>query len=480
MTNHPFNSPATRKNPGNGRKRMALWALRVFAYALAFLSLPALVGLVGINNVVKQVHSQPEAYEVDLAPPLHDPSKPTVAVLLSNVWTEITDFLGPYQVLSASEAFNVYAVAPERKLTTLNGVLDVLPHYSIAEFEAQGIAPDVIVVPYIADIHGEANRPLLTWIKAQADQGVTVLSICMGAEVVAASGALEGRQATTIWRGLDQLEKAYPATRWIRGVRYVDDGNIISSAGVTSGIDATLYLLKRLKGEALATEVAEKLNYPHVQFMSDPMQPVSYRSWDLAPMALHAAYQWDRSVLGVMLHHGVTELELASVVEMYSAAVASAVTIAQTRQPIETAHGLHVVPRRTLSSAPRLDRLLIPGVPEQGPMTTWASQKQLPVATPHADLMATGAHYSFDAIILDLAARENQAIAQATAASLEYPIEHLQLPGTSRPLSLMLRPLLLGLLGVGLLFAVEKAVKARRERQALKEPHASLKRSPVG
>jgi transcriptional regulator GlxA family with amidase domain len=476
MANHPINPSATRKH-------VALRALRVFAYALAFLSLPVAVGLLGINNVMKQVHGQPEAFEVDLAPPLHDPSKPTVAVLLSNVWTEITDFLGPYQVLSASEAFNVYAVAPERKLTTLNGVLDVLPHYSITEFEAHGFHPDIIVVPYIADIHGGANRPLLAWIEAQADQGVTVLSICMGAEVVAASGALDGRQATAIWSGLDQLEKEYPATHWIRGVRYASDGNIISSAGVTSGIDATLYLLKRLKGEALAMQVADKLNYPHVQFMSDPMQPMSYRLWDLAPMALHAAYQWDRAALGVALHHGVTELELASVVELYSAAVASTVTIAEARRPIETAHGLHVVPRHTPSSAPQLDRLLIPGTPEQAfmtAMTRWTSQRQLPLATPHADLMTTGAHYSFDAINLDLAERENQIIAQATAASLEYPIEHLQLPGRSWPYSLMLRPLLLGLLGVGLLFAVEKAVKVRRERRALKEPHASLKRSPVG
>lgn len=215
-------------------KRTLLRILRILGYVLAFLTLPALVALLDVRNYVAHRNQSSPPFAADLEPPPHDPNKPTVAIVLSNVWTEITDFLGPYEVLTTSEAYNMYAVAPERKLSPLNGVLDVMPHYSFAEFEGQGLTPDIVVVPYMNKVYSAANAPVLEWIKKQRDAGSQVLSICRGAEVVAASGILNGRQATTYWLFFNRLEKEYPNTEWIRDVRYVDDGDIVSSAGITS------------------------------------------------------------------------------------------------------------------------------------------------------------------------------------------------------------------------------------------------------
>ena len=476
--NHAANANNEAISKGDPRGA-AYHVLRVLKYAAAFLGLPILVGAGGVTDVISRLHSEAPPHEVDHAPPPHDPAKPTAVVLLSNVWTEATDFLGPYEVLSASDAYNVYAVAPERILAPLNGSVDVMPHYSIEEFEAAGHRADVMVVPYISEIHGEANRPLLEWIAAHGEDGGTILSICAGAEVVAASGALEGRRATSIWSMIDALERQYPGAEWVRGVRYVDDGSIISSAGVTSGIDASFYLLKREVGGAEAFAVANAVNYPHTQFMNDPAQPVEHGLWDLAPMGLHAAYQWDRPTLGVAVQPGVTELELASIVDTYTPAVARIVTIAEERRPIETAHGLHVVPRHDLRSAPQLDRLMIPGTGDAPGVTAWAREAEIPMSMPHVELAGQGSHYAFDAITLDLATVENPAVARATAASIEYPIEHLELPADGRLLGMVVRPFALGILGAALLFALETGVKARRDRRASSGPRMTLRRSPT-
>ena len=449
-------------------KRMGLRALQILGYTLAFLALPAAVGAVISKKQPEARNQTPPSFAADLEPPVHDPSKPTVAVVMSNAWTEITDFLGPYEVLTTSEAYNVYAVAPERKLSTLNGVLDVMPHYSYAEFEARGLKPDIIVVPYISNIHSAVNGPILTWIKEQRTRGSKVMSICAGAEVVAASGILDGHKATTHWSAMRRLEREYPTTTWIRGTRYVDDGDIMSSAGITSGIDATLYLLKKLNGEALALEVAGKLSYPHTRFLYDPTRPVPTTMVDMIPVALYQAFRWDKPVLGVTLYDGVSELELASILDTYpTAGVANAVTIAEARKPVTTMHGLHVVPRGDLTNAPKLNRMIVPGIHPKltQELEAFANERGLELETVHVKFAGTEARYPFDAALSDLAKHENKAIAETTSLGLEYPIGHVDLEGRGWPAFLLVRFVGLGLLGVIAATGLSRGVMALRKSQ---------------
>jgi putative intracellular protease/amidase len=445
-------------------KRTGLRIFRILGYALAFMALPALVALVNVKGYADHRAQASPAFTGNLTPPPHDPDKPTVAIVLSNVWTEITDVLGPYEVLTASGAYNVYAVAPEHRLSPLNGVLDVMPHFSFAEFEAQGLKPDIVVVPYMTQVRSAANAPVLAWIKERADEGSRILSICLGAEVVAAAGVLDGHQATTYWLFFNRLEREYPTTDWVRGVRYVDDGDVISSAGITSGIDGTLYLLGKFKGNATALEVARRINYPHTRFLNDPRRDVpdsiiSVLFTDLLPFGLSVAYRWDKPSYGVTLYDGVGELELASILDTYpTAALAYATTLAAELRPYTTEHGLTVVPRAEFSTAPRLDRLLIPGVNAglTQELTTFARERGIEVETPHRAFAGTGARYPFDAVLSDIAERDSKAVANAASIRIEYPIDHLLLQGNDWPIYLLLRPLALGLLGVAV------AVGARR------------------
>jgi putative intracellular protease/amidase len=267
----------------------------------------------------------------------------------------------PYEVFATSDAFNVYAVAPERELTTLTGGLDVLPQLSLAEFDAEVGNPDVIVVPHIPNIEYPENQRLLGWLKRHADGRTVLLSICTGAGELAAAGLLDGREATTHWGDIDRLEKTYPEVRWVRGVRYVDDGDIVSSAGLTSGIDASLHVLARFEGLEAARRVARELNYPNFRFVTSPaVEQYTVRAAD-AIYLLNAAYRWNRAEAGVLLRDGVGELELASIFDSYGAsATTKLVTATLDGRAVRSEHGLQLIPRSATENL-KTDRLLVPG-----------------------------------------------------------------------------------------------------------------------
>src|SRR5918997_2431209 len=147
-------------------KTKLLFLARVVVYLLAFLVPPVLVSVVGMRAVESTRYEGPPAAAMvqsgELpAPPRHDPDKPTAVVLLSNQGAEVTDVLAPYEVLSESGAFNVYAVAPERKAVTLSGGLDVSPQLSLAELGQRlgGEGPELIWVPEMAEIRSKRHRP---------------------------------------------------------------------------------------------------------------------------------------------------------------------------------------------------------------------------------------------------------------------------------------------------------------------------------
>ena len=112
--------------------RKMLFSARIAVYLLAFILPPVLVAVVGVKSALSDRYEGPPVQAgVQAAglpePPKHDSDKPTAVVLLNNGGSEVTDVLAPYEVLSESGAFNVYAAAPKREAATLSGGLDVLP-----------------------------------------------------------------------------------------------------------------------------------------------------------------------------------------------------------------------------------------------------------------------------------------------------------------------------------------------------------------
>ena len=183
-----------------------------------------------------------------------------IAILIFEKLTAL-DAIGPYEVLRSVPGWEVQFVGPEKGLLrTDSGALGLNADYSLDEVSSA----DVLLVP-----GGEGNRPLLDdervleWVR-QIDAGSTwTTSVCTGSLVLGAAGLLEGRHATSNWLALDRLAEfgAEPV-----GGRYVEDGKLITAAGVTAGIDMALHLVSREVGPEVAQAIQLGLEY-------DPQPP---------------------------------------------------------------------------------------------------------------------------------------------------------------------------------------------------------------
>jgi transcriptional regulator GlxA family with amidase domain len=448
---------------------------RLGLYLLAFVLPPLAVGASATSSAISSRYApQPAPAIAELpTPPTHDPDKPTAVVLLGASGAEVTDVLAPYEVLSATGAFNVYASAPERRLVPLSAGLGVIPHLSLVELDQRlaGEAPAVIVVPAMDGVGESEHQPIVDWLQARAGNTTILLSICNGAEVLAEAGLLDGRRATANWMVLDVWERKYPATRWIRGQRYVEDGNIVTAAGVTSGIDGSLYVIGKLLGVDVARATASAIGYPHTELTASPEIPSSQFEVSDLIFPLNAAYGWDRPTIGVAIGRGVREIEVSSILDAYTGQsfAADTVTVASQRGTVRSAHGLDLVPRNDLDDAPVLDRLIALGDATVDPVIAiWATARGLDLESLPAD---GSTRFAFDVVLMNVAKTINVPSAQFAAKSLEwptapaYPGDALRLSGPGWPWALALRPIALGLLSLSLVVALDRGLVARR-RQA--------------
>lgn len=186
-------------------------------------------------------------------------AKPLVVILADQRGTVATDLMAPYAILAESGAVEVRVVAANLEPARLTpGAAWVKPQTTLAQLAA-GRRPDVVIVPAL-EIEDDPARN--AWLRAQAAQGSRIVSICNGAMVLAAAGLLEDRQATVHWYSRRRMEKRHPDTTWRQDVRWITDGPITTTAGISAGEPATLQLLRELAGEAVMRETARRLTLP--------------------------------------------------------------------------------------------------------------------------------------------------------------------------------------------------------------------------
>lgn len=177
---------------------------------------------------------------------------------------EVLDFAGPFEVFgvtgirSGPAPFRVETVGLSKKPIRARNGLEVRPSTSIEETPPC----DVLVLPGGFGTRREMhNATLLEWIRRQAPDAEAILSVCTGALLLARAGLLDGLDATTHHVAFEELSHASPTTNVLRGARYVDNGQIVTSAGISAGIDASLYVVAKLLGHAVAAETAEYMEY---------------------------------------------------------------------------------------------------------------------------------------------------------------------------------------------------------------------------
>ena len=185
----------------------------------------------------------------------HNEPRKKVAILVFN-HVEIIDFAGPYEVFGAG-GFDVYTVGETNEPVVTAMGLTVVPKYSFADAPQ----PDILVVPGGGVQEAQKNAALLAWIKDRTARGEHTMSVCNGAFILASAGLLDGLTATTTARHIERLHREYPKVASVSEQRFVEHGKIMTTAGLSAGIDGALQLVKEIRGEAYAGVVALALEY---------------------------------------------------------------------------------------------------------------------------------------------------------------------------------------------------------------------------
>lgn len=149
--------------------------------------------------------------------------------------------------------FRPYIVAETTKPIVATGGLKVVPDYTLETAPK----PHVVVIPAQSD----ATPAMLDWIRQSARTADLTMSVCTGAFVLAKTGLLNGRVATTHHDAYDAFAKQYPDVRVVRGVRFVEDGPLASSGGLSCGIDLALRVVERYYDRKVAADVAANMEY---------------------------------------------------------------------------------------------------------------------------------------------------------------------------------------------------------------------------
>ena len=189
----------------------------------------------------------------------------SVGILLFNE-VEVLDFAGPFEVFSLAtisgtndKAFSVHSLSEDGEMITARNGLKVQPDFSFANHPAF----DLVIIPggYGAEEIEIHNERVITWIKQQATQVEIVASVCTGALLLAKAGILDGLQATTHWMDLDRLEREFPSVSVQRNRKFVDEGAIITSGGISAGINMSFHVVSKLCGKQVASETAKRMEY---------------------------------------------------------------------------------------------------------------------------------------------------------------------------------------------------------------------------
>ena len=244
-------------------------------------ALGAGISLSGCSPAAARTESQP-ATAAPLPVPAVGPIP--VAVLISN-GAVIIDFTGPWEVFQSVQPngrdnpFQLYTVAPTSALVVAGGGMTIVPQYSVANAPT----PKVVVIP----AQSEPTAAVLAWVRSVAKTADIVMSVCAGAFLLAKTGLLSGKAATTHHNAYTEFATSFPDIRLARGARFVDLGNLATAGGLSSGIDLALHVVERYFGRDVATRTAWYLEYQGQGWM-DPNSNQAYaqapRSTDEHPL----------------------------------------------------------------------------------------------------------------------------------------------------------------------------------------------------
>ncbi len=180
---------------------------------------------------------------------------------------EVLDFSGPFEVFATARRvaqkrgevfpYSPLLLAPSLQAVTARAGYRVLPDHALSDHPAL----DVLLVPGGVHEPQLENVVLLDWIREQAGAVSLLTSVCTGAFLLAQAGCTSGKTVTTHWEDIPDFRRRYPDIDVRENVRWVEDGALISSAGISAGIDMALQMVARLGSEAFALQTARQMEF---------------------------------------------------------------------------------------------------------------------------------------------------------------------------------------------------------------------------
>jgi transcriptional regulator GlxA family with amidase domain len=183
---------------------------------------------------------------------------------------EVLDFAGPFEVFSVTRLneehrreqpspFDVKLIAEKPEPIMASGGLRVLPEFDIDNCPTL----DILVVPGGWGTRKEIdNKRLIDWIEQRGNQVETLTSVCTGSMLLGRAGLLDGLRATTHWRALDWMRDSFPEVTVESNLHVVEEGRVLTSAGISAGIDMSLRVVAHYCGDAVARTTARQMEYP--------------------------------------------------------------------------------------------------------------------------------------------------------------------------------------------------------------------------
>jgi putative intracellular protease/amidase len=326
-------------------KRLILWSgfgvavLLVMAGGAWIVSLPPATSAGAAPPIAQE---EADAILAGLKPPKRQ--RPLIAIIGINDATEATDFLMPYGILRRADAADVVVLATKPGPVTLYPALKVEPQATVADFDARHPdGADYVIVPAMSR---DDDPAVLQWIKSQAARGAIVIGVCAGAMVVANTGLLDGKRATTHGSYVRELRRKHPGIRYVADRRLVVDEGVATTTGISASMPVSLTLIEAIAGRDKAQDVARDLGVTRwdARHNSDTFRFT--RPFALTAIGNALAF-WSHERLGIELAPGVDEVSLALVADAWSRTYRSrAVTFAANAGALESLGGIRILPDR--------------------------------------------------------------------------------------------------------------------------------------
>jgi len=277
-----------------------------FLLALGVLALSALVATATPVKTDNRPNSNAVLSDAtSLKPP--DKGQIPVAFLISD-GAVVIDFCGPWEVfhdvtIAGKEEmpFRLYTVAETNKPIHTAGGMQIVPDYTIQNAPT----PKVIVIP----AQSASSPAVLDWIRKSSETTDVTMSVCTGAFVLAKTGLLNGKSATTYHGAFGRFATQFPNIQLKRGARFVENGNLATAGGLSSGIDLALRVVERYYGREVARKTAYDLEYQGEGWMnsdSNQIYATSLRSTAEHPLCIVCGMDVDPKVAPKSLFKGAT------------------------------------------------------------------------------------------------------------------------------------------------------------------------------